>query len=650
MDLAGYPIIPAHTLRKIWPGAAADREGPKQTEIPVLDDLPMPLDIVVSLWLGFSDSAVLATITRVFGVEEPHHAIGKAILPPYEGTPEDIWRRTRVIQSLLSKQRAFEYVLTPRRRSSSNLCPAYMPESVTVDQLSLWYSEYVSSAGSRVPEGDFTSTGRQEWVSQPLFQPLIDILHPAYVMKLTLSAMNPFPDGLLDALWFALQELGETTFIDLSCTHLSRNQVINILNRSTEVQALSLSGNPNIQPFDLLRIISSAPSLRRLHVMHMLELRVQPTLRTLLGTLPAAFRQLEGLMNPQLLACCHTADWWATFTFRHETRTTVEGSHHVSIPLFTPAQVVQALTHILPLAFLENGYGESTSLLRHNVQLALQTGANNYAVPAEGFPFNLTSPMLLHVALSCGALCPGQTWSARPVVNVPSDSFWDMPEAEGWGSWVFHFDWDHRRHRNDVPGRNQWGFILYQVISATEAGDSYPTTPRTRSGDSTSDSDFPDIEAAQAGRAAGGAPAFHAHTPAISDTGPMDAQTPFQPENGASPLRKLGLSAGRVYDLRGFLRCMAAEGRPLPDAEAVERLERILNMRDATTGSLICELMSQDDVPRMMNIKLPEEERKGVYAKKYGGLTSNRWATLYPGRFLGDVTKLKTNEWFSGTL
>ncbi|OJT06527.1 hypothetical protein TRAPUB_2604 [Trametes pubescens] len=307
--------------------------------------------------------------------------------------------------------------------------------------------------------------GLREWILQPLLQPLNDILRPAYVLKLLMSPMKPFPDHLLDALWFALQELGEMTFIDLSFTALSCNQVINILSRSTEVHAVSLSGNPNIQPIDLPRIISSAPSLRRLHVMHMMELNVQPTLRTLLVALPSSFRQIEGLMNPQLLACSHTVDWSATFTFCHETRASVNGSHHISIPLFTPAQVVQALTQILPLVFQENGYGESTKLWRHDLQLAAQAGANNYAVPAEGFPFYMAAPMFLYAALSCGTLRPAQSWAARPVVSVPSDSFWNMGQIEGWGCWVFHFDWDHRRHRDHIPGKTRWGFILYEMVS-----------------------------------------------------------------------------------------------------------------------------------------------------------------------------------------
>ncbi len=128
--------------------------------------------------------------------------------------------------------------------------------------------------------------------------------------------------------------------------------------------------------------------------------------------------------------------------------------------------------------------------------------------------------------------------------------------------------------------------------------------------------------------------------PLTSDTSdPEGARAPFG--NG----RELDVSAGTVYNLRGFLRCMAAEGRQLPDAEAIEHLEHILDTRDAATGGLVCELMAQEDVPRMMGGKLPEQVRKRVYAKKYGGLTTDRWGTLYPGRFTGDVTKMKPGEW-----
>ncbi|KAH9889328.1 hypothetical protein C8Q73DRAFT_154480 [Cubamyces lactineus] len=42
---------------------------------------------------------------------------------------------------------------------------------------------------------------------------------------------------------------------------------------------------------------------------------------------------------------------------------------------------------------------------------------------------------------------------------------------------------------------------------------------------------------------------------------------------------------------------MEDEGRPLPDAEAVARLEQILNPRDPVTGDLVCPLALPDQIP-----------------------------------------------------
>ncbi|KAH9893909.1 hypothetical protein C8Q73DRAFT_494750 [Cubamyces lactineus] len=47
-------------------------------------------------------------------------------------------------------------------------------------------------------------------------------------------------------------------------------------------------------------------------------------------------------------------------------------------------------------------------------------------------------------------------------------------------------------------------------------------------------------------------------------------------------------AAGKVYDLRGFLRCMADEGRPYPSHDLVARLEAMLDARDESEGTPIC--------------------------------------------------------------
>ena len=49
-----------------------------------------------------------------------------------------------------------------------------------------------------------------------------------------------------------------------------------------------------------------------------------------------------------------------------------------------------------------------------------------------------------------------------------------------------------------------------------------------------------------------------------------------------------------IYDLQGFLQCMAQEGRPMPSDEAVVKLEKILYLKDEETGEYCCPLMKQE--------------------------------------------------------
>lgn len=54
---------------------------------------------------------------------------------------------------------------------------------------------------------------------------------------------------------------------------------------------------------------------------------------------------------------------------------------------------------------------------------------------------------------------------------------------------------------------------------------------------------------------------------------------------------------GKAYDLRGFLRCMAEEGRPPPPPELVAELEELLQRRPEFDGRLVCPLMKDEDMP-----------------------------------------------------
>ncbi|KAL1945472.1 hypothetical protein VTO73DRAFT_2323 [Trametes versicolor] len=311
----------------------------------------------------------------------------------------------------------------------------------------------------------------------------------------------------------------------------------------------------------------------------------------------------------------------------------------------------QALTNILPLAFQEHRFGESI-----------------VSVPPHGGDF-------------------------------------DLSQVSDGGIWVFRFDWDHSRRRFRVPGRNQWGFIHYEVAERLPehdfvSGRPYASFRPTRDGKPDSDqkaappktTESTSGENSQAKRKAQRSsttqaaqsasttkrpgvrkeppPASNPQRPpaespssattnASSPGPPVDVTKPPQHPSSASPGSPPAESSksrtspkqpreerewirfvGTVYDLRGFLRCMADEGRTLPDGEAVERLERILNMRDPVTSeTLICDLMAQDAELPLLGWRRTRttDERKERFYREYGSLDpgpdGDFWTpTVFPAR------------------
>ena len=78
--------------------------------------------------------------------------------------------------------------------------------------------------------------------------------------------------------------------------------------------------------------------------------------------------------------------------------------------------------------------------------------------------------------------------------------------------------------------------------------------------------------------------------------GPIASDT-SETESGADKVDdELDLGEGKVYDLKGFLECMAREGRSMPTEDAVNQLEDILFAKDPKTGAYRCPLMTQDQV------------------------------------------------------
>ncbi|KAH9889310.1 hypothetical protein C8Q73DRAFT_667827 [Cubamyces lactineus] len=615
VELGGHPLIPAETLREVWPTETFnDRPGYRQLKVPESEDLPMPLDIIISLYLGLASAADLEILKSDFKSSECHEAIGKAILPPYEpqGTLEDICRRVNAVVRILSNARPFEYVLDPPPHRQSFMAPTYFA-ATNAETLMHWSIEYERLEGAPpMPPLDSFLSGSSDaldrlraWMSQPSLQRIAHILHPAKALQLLLQTLGPIPDSLVEALAYVLQELGVGPFLDISDHTLSADQVIHLANRFPDIEALSLSWNFALVEADILHIISELPSLRRLHVMHF----EGPDVQELVMRNPERFYQLESLLCPLFLVCpgaeCPRPHVPVSFAFMYLTRTMSDPPPWVSLPFCTPAQIVQALIDILPLAFREHDYGESVRLWKDDASFMsrVRAGPNEFAMPSNGFPFYMTANMLIHATFSCAARKPGELWSERWIVSMPLQDMINLPQNQGEisGTWTFCFDWDHRRKGRSDPGRNCWGFVYYEVLNNSPG-----FIERT------------------------GAPE---DGPSCTSFGSVDLPESADPSVKTAMFGWEILPDAKVYDLRGFLRCMADEGRPVPDEVAVRELERILDTRDPVSGELVCPLLGQDEVPDMQLFPMTKKQKEEKLDARYPAQRPGSLPNFFAGSF-----------------
>lgn len=158
-----------------------------------------------------------------------------------------------------------------------------------------------------------------------------------------------------------------------------------------------------------------------------------------------------------------------------------------------------------------------------------------------------------HAAMTSGLRRPGQEWGSHEVVTVPTiteppfTDDWhgprmvpvDVAQKEVWTFYcvrpVYAFV---RQSSADGPG---WGFVRY-----TRQDNPTPQPPEERS---------------------------------VAETSPLSAYK------------------GKVYDLEGYLECMAREGRPMPTSDAVSTLQDILFAIDPETGAVFCPMMRDTDIP-----------------------------------------------------
>lgn len=261
----------------------------------------------------------------------------------------------------------------------------------------------------------------------------------ASLVKAVLRSSESITQGAVHLLSVALAELKEKTWVDLSGFQLSGPQVVDVLSALDEVESLDLSYNNVVAAEDIPNILAAVPTVRRLTLMGCPSVE-DARLLELVQTQPAAFRDLEGILHPTFLTIRKPEPYPAAFTY-----VTVGYSGKIacaSIPFFTPAQVVQALTDVVPW---RSGYTEMN---------IMKTG-----IPLTGC-----------AAFHGGARRPGQSFSERTVVSVPLLTP-KIPRAQK-ELWTFY-----AAQKDTVIGSEAvlgWGFIRYVPEDSSESGDTAP--------------------------------------------------------------------------------------------------------------------------------------------------------------------------------
>ncbi|KAI0653523.1 hypothetical protein C8Q70DRAFT_601957 [Cubamyces menziesii] len=365
---------------------------------------------------------------------------------------------------------------------------------------------------------------------------ILDVMHD----------QTPFPDDGLpllgDLIRYCMHGHG---FVDLSGFHLSCHQLVELLAPLELLRSLSLARNPHLRTCDIPALLEALPRVSRLNVMGCPLITTQELLE-LMSTDPCSFRTLEALMHPSLLTVDKPTPYPIAFTFVCASPG-LSLLHGMCLSLFSPSQVLQAVKDILmdarrelesTLPYDRRGLHDHLPWhLRSDANIAFRTSyrmVHSFAARADAIAL---------VAFSTGAGTPGENRGHRLITSVPGPRHALVSDGSA-GSWVFLLD------LGPSPDDKTWTFIRYDPSTSPQSEDVVGE---------------------------------------CSDTMTSEQQETWQ--------KKGMLPPGRSYDLRGFLRCMADECRPLPSQELVEEIESLLDSHKASEEFPFCTMMREEDVP-----------------------------------------------------
>ena len=372
----------------------------------------------------------------------------------------------------------------------------------------------------------------QEWLGDPNSEEL-DAFVPTNLAgvqraKATLRSISPLPNRALEFLGrlaqFECRELGG--YVDLSGFDISYEIVLEILSQCDHPTSLNVSCNPCITIDGLAMIIGSMPALRRVNFMSCPTVPEADLCDFVRLHMPL-LRGIEAIHHPYFLTTIKPRTYPASFTFVYLESDNLgmsrdirmqDASVGVSLPLFTPSQVLQALMRVCR-------FSEIIQFSRLQRFGALEA----------------------YLAFSHGSVDRDHDGKSpsNPVISLPdlAPTVSTMDE----GTWLFFLTCTSQQ----LP--QQMRFIGSSVNLKRERGDFIWGFMKCM---------------------------------VVEPTGSKSTAAPDEIGN---------MNRGKIYDLRGFLRCMADEGRPLPNVELVEEAEHALYERSATDGSYVRPFL--DDLP-----------------------------------------------------
>ncbi|KAI0359612.1 hypothetical protein OH77DRAFT_1042478 [Trametes cingulata] len=499
-EVSGHPLIPASALCEAWPGLTFGErlESSQITCVQGWIYSPTVFVILRHIRLTESGSTCASDPPAEWEVSRAESLLG--VIFQLVGRPESVDARVRdrcarLLTALLAHPSLFDFVLV-------SLPSIAAPQRSTVEAV---LERYLAPSPA-LHDWLYASTRGTHYVS---------------ILEVT-SRLRTIPSG---------------AFLDLSGLDICATDVVRFVSTLPQVRSLSLARNPQLTIRDIPWLTMALPGVRRLNLMGCPGID-DGDIRGMVLVFPLIFCNLEGIWHRAFLGINKPPEYPTTFTFMRADTELING---VTLPFFTPAQVMQAIINVLPPMLREHPMSELPSPCD---QLESAGGYVDIAM-LDRMAFN---------ALSTAAdPLPTPWWSAQVVVAVPGHPYplvSPLPE----GTWAFCLDW--------VPSRRKmkYGFIRY-----LPSPDSVPPSSRSQA---ESQSDRPGRPLwAQRG---------HSSFSARHNLG------------GHVPLRRgelLSLSAevgiippeSAVYGLREFLRCMANEGRPLPPVALVEEFEAMLN-------------------------------------------------------------------------